>query len=108
MTIWAFLVGLIVGFFPIFLILRLYKGKLLFISNTYSKGALMGFLFWLLIIVLLNIEAQYSLSGLLESGEGFGTIVVLTSPATGFGFITAGIAAAFASQKLKHRKNKGS
>jgi len=104
MTIMALLLGLIAGFFPMFFFFRFYKGKLLFIENPYMKGALLGFLLWGVINVFLYFEARYSLVGLLAGEEGFGTMILLTSSLPGF--ITAGIAAAFVSQKLQpHKKN---
>jgi len=102
----ALLFGLIAGFFPLFLFFRFYKGKLLFIENSYIKGAVLGFLLWGLINLFLYIEARYDLFGLLEGEEGFGTMMLLTSSLPGF--ITAGLAAVFASGKLRPRKKKGS
>lgn len=102
MTIMALLFGLIVGFFPMFFFFRFYKGKLLFIENPYMKGALLGFLLWAVINILLYFEARYNFFGLLAGEEGFGTMILFTSSLPGF--ITAGIAAAFVSQKLQFRK----
>jgi hypothetical protein len=104
MTIMALLFGLIAGFFPMFFFFRFYKGKVLFIENTYMKGALLGFLIWVVINILLYFEARYNLVGVLAGEEGFGTMILLTSSLPGF--ITAGIAAAFASQKLQSLKKK--
>lgn len=106
MTIMALLFGLIAGFFPMFFFFRFYKGKVLYIENPYMKGALLGFMIWVVVNVLLYFEARYNLFGLLAGEEGFGTMILLTSSLPGF--ITAGIAAAFASQKLQPRKKKGS
>jgi len=44
MNIWAFLLGLIIGVFPLMLILKFFKGKFLFGANPYIKGAIFGFL----------------------------------------------------------------
>lgn len=102
MTILGSLLGLIAGFFPLFLFFKFYKGKLFFIEHPYMKGALLGFLLWVVIIVLLYVEARFNLAGLLAGEEGFSTMVLLTSSLPGF--ITAGIAAAFVSQKRQPRK----
>jgi hypothetical protein len=104
MTIMAVLFGLIAGFVPLFLFFRFYKGKLLFIENPYVKGAFLGFLLWALINVLLYIDARYNLVGLFAGEEGFGTMMLITSSLPGF--ITAGLAAAFLSQKLQPRRKK--
>ena len=106
MTIMALLFGLIAGFFPMFFFFRFYKGKVLFIENTYMKGALLGFLIWVVVNVLLYFDARYNLVGVLAGDEGFGTMILLTSSLPGF--ITAGIVAAFASQKLQFHKKKDS
>ena len=106
MTIMALLFGLIAGFLPMFFFFRFYKGKVLFIENTYMKGALLGFLIWVVVNVLLYVEARYNLVGLLAGEEGFGTMILLTSSLPGF--ITAGLVAAFASHKLQSRKKNGS
>jgi len=106
MTIMALLFGLIAGFLPMFFFFRFYKGKVLYIENPYMKGALLGFMIWVVVNVLLYFEARYNLFGLLAGEEGFGTMILLTSSLPGF--ITAGIAAAFASRKLQPRQKKDS
>ncbi len=67
---------------------------------------MLGFLLWVVINVLLYIEARYNLVGLLGGEEGFATMILLTSSLPGF--ITAGIAAVFVSQKLQARKKNDS
>ena len=106
MTILASLLGLIAGFLPLFLFFKFYKGKLFFIGHPYMRGALLGFLLWVGINVLLYVEARFNLVGLLAGEDGFSTMVLLTSSLPGF--ITAGIAAAFVSQKREPRKKSGS
>jgi hypothetical protein len=98
MSLWGFLVGLIMGFFPILLILKLWRGRLLFVESTYIKGAMFGFLFWAVINVFLYLEARYDLFGLLRSEEGFASMVILTSSLQGF--ISAGLLAALVSKKM--------
>ena len=102
----ALLFGLIAGFFPLFLFFRFYKGKLLFIKNSYIKGAVLGFLLWVLINLFLYIEARFNFFGLLAGEEGFGTMMLLTSSLPGF--ITSGLAAVFATRKLQSRTKKDS
>lgn len=95
MNIWAFLLGLIIGVFPLMLILKFFKGKFLFFTNPYIKGALFGFLIWSVINVFVYFEARFNMFGLIRMEEGFGTIVIVTSSLQGF--ITAGLVAAFIS-----------
>lgn len=102
MNIWGFFLGLIIGFFPILLIFKFIKGKLLFIVNPYIKGAIFGFLLWSGINAFLYFEARYNMFGLMSGEEGLSTMVLLTSSLQGF--ITAGIIAAFISVKLLKKK----
>ena len=103
MTIWSFLVGLLLGIIPLLLILRSFRGKFLFISNPYIKGALFGFLLWTIINVCLYLEARYEIFGLLRGEEGLSSMVLVTSSLQGF--ITAGLLAALISNKLWKGKN---
>ncbi|TFG36714.1 MAG: hypothetical protein E4H45_00465 [Nitrospirales bacterium] len=102
MNIWAFLLGLIIGVFPLMLIFKFFKGKFLFVTNPYIKGAMFGFLLWSVINVFVYFEARYNMFGLVSMEEGFGTIVIVTSSLQGF--ITAGLVAAFIS--IRMLKNK--
>ncbi len=102
MNLWGFFLGLIIGIFPLLFILRVLKGKFLFVVNPYIKGAIFGFLLWGMINVFLYIEAKYNMFGLMSREEGFSTMVLLTSSLQGF--ITAGIIAAFISVKLLKNK----
>ena len=105
MNIWAFLMGLIIGVFPLMLIMKFFKGKFLFVANPYIKGAIFGFLLWSVINVFLYFEIRYNIFGLLGSEEGFSTVVIFTSSLQGF--ITAGLVAAFISiHILKKRTPK--
>jgi hypothetical protein len=102
MNIWAFLLGLIAGLFPLTLILKFFRGKFLFIANPYVKGATFGFLLWGTINILIFFEVRYNILGLTEMEEGFGTVILLTSSLQGF--ITSGLAAAFISKQQWKRK----
>jgi hypothetical protein len=102
MNVWAFLLGLIIGVFPIMLIFKFFKGKFLFVTNPYIKGALFGFLIWSVINVFIYFEARYNIFGLISMEEGFGTIVIVTSSLQGF--ITAGLVAAFISIRMLNKK----
>lgn len=102
MNIWAFLLGLIIGVFPLIVIFKFFKGKFLFVTNPYIKGAMFGFLLWSVINVFVYFEARYNMFGLINMEEGFGTIVIVTSSLQGF--ITAGLVAAFIS--IRMLKNK--
>jgi hypothetical protein len=102
MNIWAFLLGLIIGVFPLMFILKVFKGKFLFVTNPYIKGAIFGFLIWSVINVFIYFEVRYNMFGLIGMEEGFGTIVMFTSSLQGF--ITAGLVAAFLSIHIWKKK----
>ncbi len=102
MNIWSFLLGLIVGIFPLIFILRVFPGKFLFVTNPYIKGAIFGFLLWSFINIFVFFEARYNLIGLTDTEMGFSTIVILTSSLQGF--ITAGLVAAFISARVWKKK----
>ncbi len=44
MNLFGILFGFIFSIFPLIILARIFKGKFLFISNPYMKGALMGFI----------------------------------------------------------------
>jgi hypothetical protein len=96
MTLWGFLVGLILGIFPCMLLLK--QPRLRFIANPYVRGAIWGLCLWGVINVLLFIESRYSLLGVLEGAEGFSSMMILVSSLQGF--ITSGITAAFILKKF--------
>jgi hypothetical protein len=102
MNIWALVLGLIVGVFPLILILTAFRGKFLFVTNPYIKGAIFGFLLWTAINVLIYSEIRYNMLGLIGIEEGFATIVMFTSSLQGF--ITAGLVAAFISVHIWKKK----
>ena len=104
MNLWAFLVGFIIGFVPVFMILRYFRGKFLFVENMYAKGALFGFLLWFAINLFLFLEATYALFGFLKGESGMGTYVVLNM--SYYGFITSGLVSAFLVKKLGARLKK--
>lgn len=100
MSIWGFLLGFILGLFPLMFIIRLLEGKILFVRNIYVRGAIFGFLLWAVINVLIFIEVKYNLFGLAETEEGISTIALVANSLQGF--LSAGLAAAFFS-KYKER-----
>lgn len=102
MNIWGFLLGFILGIFPLILVLKFFRGKILFIHNIYVKGALFGFLLWAIINVLIFFEVRYNLIGLAETEEGYSTIALFAYSLQGF--LTAGLAAAFFSTHMRKDK----
>jgi hypothetical protein len=102
MNIWAFLMGLIISIFPLMLMMKVFKGKFLFVANPYIKGAIFGVLLWSVINVFIYFEVRYNMFGFLGSEEGFSTIVMFTSSLQGF--ITAGLVAAFMSLHMWKKK----
>lgn len=103
MNIWGFLTGLILGILPLVIMLKIFKGKLLFFGNPYLKGAIFGFFLWSAINILIYFEVRYTILGLTEMEEGFSTVVLLTSSLQGF--ITAGLIAAFLAKHLPIKKS---
>lgn len=97
MTFWGILVGLILGFLPITYLLKV--KRLRFVDNPYLRGVILGTGMWLLVYLILYIEARFSLFGFLEGEQGFGTMMILSSSLQGF--LTAGIISAFILKKLK-------
>ena len=97
MTLWGFLVGLILGFFPVMWLLTIRSIR--FIENVYLRGALFGTGIWLLLNLLLYMEARFSVLGILGGEHGFGSMMILSSSLQGF--LTAGILAAFVLKKFK-------
>jgi len=97
MTLWGILVGLILGFIPIMYLLKV--RRLRFVENPYLRGVILGAGLWLLLYLVLYIEARYSVLGFLEGEQGFGTMMILSSSLQGF--LTAGIISAFILKKMK-------
>ena len=85
--------GIVFGFFlsllPLIILFKLFRGKFLFVSNPYMKGALMGFLLWLVFALMFYIDAATGIIGILEKESGAALFLLLTSSI--HGFITAGI-----------------
>ena len=94
--------GIIFGFFlslfPIILLFKIFRGRFLFVSNRYMKGALIGFVLWLLCYLLFYIDAVTGAIGILRSESGLALFALLTSSIQGF--ITAGIVVGAFSKKL--------
>ncbi len=105
MSIWGFLLGFILGLFPLMFILSFLQGKILFIQNIYVRGAILGFLLWAVINIVIFFEVKYNLFGLAETEEGVSTIALFAYSLQGF--LTAGLAAAFLSKyRLKNAPSK--
>jgi hypothetical protein len=98
------LFGFILSLFPLIFLFRIFRGKFLFVVNPYMKGALMGFLLWVLIAFLFYIDASYGIVGLLEGESGPALLALLTSSI--HGFITAGIAVGAFSKRLEDKANR--
>jgi hypothetical protein len=94
--------GIVFGFFlslfPIIILFKIFRGRFLFVSNPYMKGALMGFVLWLLCYLFFYIDAVSGAIGILSSESGFALFALLTSSIQGF--ITAGIVVGAFSKKL--------
>jgi len=94
--------GIVFGFFlslfPIIILFKIFRGRFLFVSNRYMKGALMGLVLWLLCYLLFYIDAVSGAIGILSSESGFALFALLTSSIQGF--ITAGIVVGAFSNKL--------
>ena len=85
--------GIVIGFFlslfPIIVLFKIFRGRFLFASNPYLKGALMGFVLWLICALFFYIDAITGAIGILRSESGPSLLALLTSSIQGF--ITAGI-----------------
>jgi|WetSurMetagenome_2_1015567.scaffolds.fasta_scaffold363946_2 hypothetical protein len=94
--------GIVFGFFlslfPVFILFKIFKGRFLFVSNPYMKGALMGFVLWLICALLFYIDAVSGAIGILRSESGPALFALLTSSIQGF--ITAGIVVGAFSKKF--------
>lgn len=101
MSLFPFFFGLVAGFFPVLLLLKLSGGRFFIITNTYFAGALYGFWLWALLMLAFYLDATYALVGYAGSERGIGLIAVLTSSIRGF--IAGGVAAALIWKKVfKH------
>jgi len=98
------LFGFILSLFPLIFLFRIFRGKFLFVANPYMKGALMGFLLWVLIAFLFYIDAVYGIIGLLEGESGPALLALLTSSI--HGFITAGIAVGALSKRIEDKASR--
>ncbi len=101
MSLFPFFFGLVVAFFPVLLLLKLFRGRFAIISNTYFAGALYGFWLWVLLMLAFYLDARYELVGYANSERGVGLISVFTASIRGF--LAGGLAAALVWKKVfKH------
>jgi hypothetical protein len=84
--------------FPVLLLFKIFWGRFLFVSNPYMKGALMGFVLWMICALLFYIDAAYGGIGILSTESGPALLAMLTSSIQGF--ITAGVVVGAFSKKL--------
>ena len=98
MRLLPFFFGLVLGFFPALLLLKLARGRFLLIANTYFAGALYGFWLWALLMLLVFLDARFELVGYVGSEQGVGMVAVAT--ASFRGFIAGGLAAALVWKKV--------
>lgn len=85
-----FFFGLLVSLFPVYLCLKIFRGRFLFVENRFMKGALFGFLLWVLVNVLFSLEARYGFVGIL-GGKGGEVMLLFSSPVVSWGFISGGL-----------------
>ena len=104
MNITSFLVGFFFGLPLLILCLKLFKGKFMGVTNRYFAGTLYGLWIWLILILLLFVDAKYNLAGLVNSDQGFGVFTVIFSSWTLYGFLVSGLLAGFISAKMLRRK----
>lgn len=98
MSLLPFLFGLVLGFFPVLLLLKLFKGRFFVVANTYFAGALYGFWLWALLMLAFYLDARYGIVGYAGSEQGVGLVAVLTSSIRGF--IAGGLGAALVWKKV--------
>lgn len=85
-----FLFGLLISLFPVYLCFKIFRGKFLLVENRYMKGALFGFLLWVLVNVLFSVEARYGFLGIFGATGGE-VILLFSSPLVSWGFISGGL-----------------
>lgn len=101
MSLFPFLFGLTVGFFPILLFLKIFRGKFFLITNTYFAGVLYGFWVWVLLMLAVFLDLRFDLLGYASSEQGAGLISILSASIRGF--IVGGLVAALVWKKVfKH------
>jgi len=98
MSLMPLFFGLIVGFFPVLLLLKLTGGKFFVITNTYFAGVLYGFWIWVVLMLLVYLDLRLELLGLANSEQGTGLIGITTASIRGF--LLGGLAAALVWKKV--------
>jgi hypothetical protein len=98
MSLLPFFFGLVLGFFPVLLLLKLFRGRFFVVTNVYFAGALYGFWLWALLLLAFYLDARFKIVGYAASERGVGLIAVLTSSIRGF--IAGGVAAALIWKKV--------
>lgn len=81
--------GFVLSLFPLMVLFRVFRGKFLFVTNPYLKGALMGIVLWVVIAVLFYLDGITGFIGILHSESGFAVFSLFTSSL--HGFLTAGL-----------------
>lgn len=100
----GFLLGFLVSILPLIVLLRIFKGKFLFTEQPMTKGALMGFLLWLMAVIIVMVDSYFDVIGFMREESGFALAgLIFTSHA---GFITAGIVLAFMLEKVAPKKKE--
>ena len=98
MILMPFLFGLTLGFFPVLLLLKLFRGRFFVITNAYFAGTLYGFWIWVLLMLAIYLDVRFNVVGYANSEEGIGLIALLTASIRGF--IIGGLAAALVWKKV--------
>jgi hypothetical protein len=98
MNLLPFFFGLVLGFFPVLLLLKLFRGKFFVISNTYFSGVLYGFWLWALLMLVIYLDIRFDLVGYANSEQGIGLVAISTSSIRGF--LVGGLAAALVWKKV--------
>lgn len=98
MSFLPFFFGLVLGFFPVLLLLKTFRGRFFVVENAYFAGALYGFWLWALLMLAFYLDARFEIVGYAGSEKGVGMIAILTSSIRGF--ILGGLAAAVVWKKV--------
>jgi len=94
MYLWGTISGFMIAIFPCMLLQRVFgKSPFLGISYPYLKGAVFGFMVWVMAGVIMYLDLRYNVIGFMAEESG-GTLIVLHTHSH-FGFITGGIAVAY-------------
>jgi len=98
----GFLLGFLVSILPLIVLLRIFRGKFLFTEQPMTKGALMGFLLWLVAVIIVLVDTSFNVIGFMreETGPALAGMIF----ASHAGFITAGIVLAFMLEKVTKKQ----